>query len=70
MKNDTLGFYFEAEKSHGAAAQKVRFYANGHAPLLGLTLERHWRMKGAMEAVDGLLLFGIRTAFVFSMMQT
>jgi hypothetical protein len=35
----------------------------------GLTLERHWRMMGALEAMDGMLLFGISTAFVFAVMQ-
>jgi multisubunit Na+/H+ antiporter MnhB subunit len=28
----------------------------------GLMLERHWRMMGAVEAMDGMLLFGISTA--------
>jgi hypothetical protein len=36
----------------------------------GLTLERHWLMMGALEAMDGMLLFGISTAFVFASMQT
>src|SRR5262249_14984809 len=35
----------------------------------GLVLERHWRMMGALEATDGMLLFGISTAFIFAMMQ-
>jgi hypothetical protein len=35
----------------------------------GLTLERHWRIMGALEAADGMLLFGISTAFLFSVMQ-
>jgi hypothetical protein len=35
----------------------------------GLVLERHWRMMGALEATDGMLLFGISTAFIFTMMQ-
>jgi hypothetical protein len=34
-----------------------------------LTLQRHWRLMGALEAADGMLLFGISTAFVFAMMQ-
>jgi hypothetical protein len=34
-----------------------------------LTLERHWRLLGSLEAVDGMLLFGISTAFVFTVMQ-
>jgi hypothetical protein len=36
----------------------------------GLTLPAHWRTMGALEAVDGMLLFGISTAFVFAVMQT
>ena len=35
----------------------------------GLTLQGHWRMMGALEAVDGMLLFGISTAYIFAMMQ-
>ena len=35
----------------------------------GLMLERHWRMMGALEATDGMLLFGISTAFIFTAMQ-
>src|SRR5215471_20247789 len=35
----------------------------------GLVLERHWRMMGALEATDGMLLFGISTAYIFAMMQ-
>src|SRR5262245_8843910 len=35
----------------------------------GLTLERHWKMMGALEASDGMLLFGISTAFIFAVMQ-
>jgi len=35
----------------------------------GLVLERHWRMMGALEAMDGMLLFGISTAYIFAVMQ-
>jgi hypothetical protein len=35
----------------------------------GLVLERHWRMMGALEAADGMLLFGISTAYIFALMQ-
>jgi hypothetical protein len=35
----------------------------------GLMLEQHWRMMGALEAFDGMLLFGISTAFIFAVMQ-
>ena len=35
----------------------------------GLTLQRHWQMMGALEAADGMLLFGISTAYIFAVMQ-
>ena len=35
----------------------------------GLTLQQHWLMMGALEAADGMLLFGISTAFMFSVLQ-
>ena len=35
----------------------------------GLTLERHWLTMGALEAADGMLLFGISTAYIFAVMQ-
>src|SRR5215472_9289242 len=35
----------------------------------GLMLEQHWRMMGALEAMDGMLLFGISTAYIFTVMQ-
>jgi hypothetical protein len=35
----------------------------------GLQLDRQWRMMGATEAGDGMLLFGISTAFLFYVMQ-
>ena len=34
----------------------------------GLTLQRDWGMMGALEAADGMLLFGISTAFIFAVM--
>ena len=36
----------------------------------GLTLQGHWRMMGALEAANGMLLFGISTAFIFALMQS
>jgi len=36
----------------------------------GLVLHRHWRMMGALEAVDGMLLFGVSAAYIFAVMQT
>jgi hypothetical protein len=35
----------------------------------GLQLEPKWRLMGALEAADGMLLFGISTAFVFAVIQ-
>jgi len=35
----------------------------------GLNLQQHWKMMGALEAVDGMLLFGISTAFLFSVLE-
>jgi len=35
----------------------------------GVTLERHWRMVGALESAGGALLFGTSTAYVFAVMQ-
>ena len=35
----------------------------------GFMLQRHWRMMGALEAADGMLLFGISTAYIFALMH-
>lgn len=35
----------------------------------GVMLTPHWQMIGALEAADGMLLFGISTAFIFTVMQ-
>jgi hypothetical protein len=35
----------------------------------GLMLRRHWQMMGALEAADGMLMFGISTAYMFAVMQ-
>ncbi len=34
----------------------------------GLVLAEEWRLMGALEASDGMLLFGISTAFLFTVM--
>jgi hypothetical protein len=34
-----------------------------------LFLEDHWRLMGAMEALNGWLLFGLSTAFLFGMIE-
>ena len=38
----------------------------GHA---NLDLERHWQLMGALEALNGVLLFGLTTAYLFAVMQ-
>jgi hypothetical protein len=38
----------------------------GHA---NLSLEARWQLMGAMEALNGWLLFGLTTAFLFGMME-
>ncbi|WP_198031901.1 ion channel [Bradyrhizobium sp. Ec3.3] len=35
----------------------------------GLTLQRPWQMMGGLEAVNGMILFGVSTAYLFAMMQ-
>jgi hypothetical protein len=35
----------------------------------GLMLKQHWQMMGALEAANGMLLFGISTAYIFAVMQ-
>ena len=35
----------------------------------GLTLPQHWQIMGALESADGMLLFGISTAFMFAVIQ-
>jgi hypothetical protein len=36
----------------------------------GLVLAQRWLMLGAIESINGLLLFGISTAFLFHVMRT
>jgi hypothetical protein len=35
----------------------------------GISLQPHWQILGALEAADGMLLFGISTAFIFTVLQ-
>jgi hypothetical protein len=35
----------------------------------GLALNAHWRMMGALESANGMLLFGTSTAFLFAIME-
>jgi hypothetical protein len=39
----------------------------GHANFF---LEQRWQLMGALEALNGMLLFGLTTAFLFAMIQT
>ena len=38
----------------------------GHA---NLVLEKHWQLMGALEALNGMLVFGLTTAFLFGIIQ-
>ena len=38
----------------------------GHS---GTALEPHWQLMGALEALNGLILFGLSTAFLFAIIQ-
>lgn len=38
----------------------------GHAEVY---LRLHWQLMGALEALNGLILFGLTTAFLFTVMQ-
>jgi hypothetical protein len=38
------------------------FTSYGHTDLV---LARHWRLMGALEALNGMLLFGLTTAFLY-----
>ena len=38
----------------------------GHATL---HLETHWQLMGALEALNGMMLFGLTTAFLFAIIQ-
>lgn len=35
-----------------------------------LQLARHWRLMGALEALNGVILFGLTTAALFSVLQS
>jgi hypothetical protein len=34
-----------------------------------ISLPDHWRMMGALEALNGMLIFGLTTAFLFAVIQ-
>ncbi len=52
--------------SHAVLYSVDSFTTRGES---GLTLAPQWRLMGALEAANGMLLFGISTAFVFAVMQ-
>ena len=35
----------------------------------GIALARQWQLMGALEALNGMLLFGLTTAFLFAIVQ-
>ena len=35
----------------------------------GMTLQPQWQLMGALESADGMLLFGISTAFLFAVLE-
>ena len=35
----------------------------------GLTLQRHWQLMDALESVNGMLVFGVSTAWLFTVAQ-
>ncbi len=39
----------------------------GHADIY---LAEHWRLMGALEALNGMMLFGLTTAFLFAVLQS
>jgi hypothetical protein len=41
--------------------------AYGHA---NVYLAEHWQLMGALEALNGMMLFGLTTAFLFSVLQS
>jgi hypothetical protein len=41
--------------------------AYGHA---NIYLANHWELLGALEALNGMMLFGLTTAFLFSVLHT
>ena len=44
----------------------VNYTTLGYGDLL---MTPHWRLLGALEAADGMLMFGVSTAIIFSLIQ-
>ena len=38
----------------------------GHADVF---LAKHWQLMGAIEALNGMMLFGLSTAFLFAVLR-
>ena len=55
-----------ARQQVGNALFVARNHYYGHESVLP---EQHWQMMGALEALNGMLLFGLTTAFLFAMIQ-
>jgi len=51
---DALLFSIDAMSTRGAS---------------GLNLQSHWQLMGALEAINGMLLFGVSTAWLFTVAQ-
>lgn len=54
------------------SAKAAMLYSLGAMTTYGhqnLELAPHWRLMGTLEALDGWILFGLTTAFLFSIMQ-
>lgn len=53
--------------AHGAMLYSIGAMTTyGHAPIY---LDPHWQMLGALEALNGVILFGLSTAFLYAMIQ-
>lgn len=57
----------EAISSFGDALFSIDTIATRSAS--GLSPSENWRMPGAIESSDGVLLFGMSTAFIFAVIQ-
>lgn len=60
-----LGALREAKSSMLYSLEAMTTY--GHS---NVDLAAHWRLMGALEALNGMILFGLTTAFLFRIIQT
>ena len=68
------GVWAAAYRVIGAIAdnKSAMLYSLGALTTYGhdkVNLEAQWQMMGALEALNGMLLFGLTTAFLFAMIQ-